>query len=109
AMMSRRGDAWITNVSQGGVPEPVDAAERGLLERLAVAATKAVGARFSGVDLVKAEDGTVFVLEVNSMPAWSGLQTVSETNIEDVSAAGMIAYLAMRVEAARTPRLARPA
>ncbi len=109
AMMSRRGAAWITNVSQGGVPEPVDVTERALLERLAVAAAKAVGARFAGVDLVRAQDGAVFVLEVNSMPAWSGLQTVSETNIADAIAAGLLAFLAKRDEAARAPRLAMPA
>ena len=80
-----------------------------LYERLAVAATKAVGARFAGVDLVRAQDGAVFVLEVNSMPAWSGLQTVSETNIADAIAAGLLAFLAKRDEAARAPRLAMPA
>ncbi len=54
-------------------------------------------------------DGAVFVLEVNSMPAWSGLQTVSETNIADAIAAGLLAFLAKRDEAARAPRLAMPA
>ncbi len=111
AMMNRRGETWITNVSQGGVPEPVDSPEQALLERLAIAATKAVGARFAGVDIVKAEDGTVFVLEVNSMPAWSGLQSVTETNIADAIAAALLDFLDERRRAGtdRFHHLAVPA
>lgn len=108
AMMSRRGKNWITNVSQGGIPEPVDAVDRTSLERLAVAATKAVGARFAGVDVIRAEDGTQLVLEVNSMPAWSGLQNVAEANIADAIAEALLVMLddRSRQGSATTPRLA---
>ena len=108
AMMCRRGDTWVTNVSQGGIPEPVDAASRPQLELLAVAAAKAVGARFAGVDIVTGQQGAAFVLEVNSMPAWAGLQSVTETNIADAIAADLLAFLDARRQAS-SPRLAATA
>lgn len=106
AMMSRRGVSWITNVNQGGVPEEVAAEDRAMLERLAAAAAKAVGARFAGVDIIKADDGTAFVLEVNSMPAWSGLQTVVETNIAGAVADALLAFLDSCKMAGKPARLA---
>ena len=87
----------------------IDEAE---LARLAIAATAAVGADFTGVDIVAAEDGTLFVLEVNSMPAWSGLQSVATVDISDAVAEALLAFLAGRVgqdEASRPYRLAAPA
>lgn len=78
AAMIRHGKDWITNVRQGARCEaaPVD----GEAARLAVAAAEAVGARYAGVDLIPAGGGFQ-VLEVNSMPAWHGLQGVSTADI----------------------------
>jgi RimK family alpha-L-glutamate ligase len=112
AMMSRRGEGWITNVFQGGVPERIEGYDETELERLAIAATAAVGADFAGVDIVAAEDGALFVLEVNSMPAWSGLQSVAAVNIADAIAEALLAFLAARSqpdETARPYRFAAPA
>ena len=50
----------------------------GRLAELAVAAAAAVGADHAGVDLIEDRDGGLQVLEVNSMPAWQGLQSVTE-------------------------------
>jgi RimK family alpha-L-glutamate ligase len=77
--MTRRARRWITNVHQGGQPEPFspDAA----MVALAVAAAEAVGARYAGVDVLRDAAGRALVLEVNSMPAWQGLQRVSATDI----------------------------
>ena len=33
------------------------------------------------MDLVKTTDGRLYVVEVNSMPGWMGLQRVSKTRI----------------------------
>lgn len=79
AAMARHGVGWITNIRQGGRPEPV--AATGELARLAVAAAAAVGADYAGVDLIAGRDGRLLVLEVNSMPAWQGLQSVTEVDI----------------------------
>jgi len=91
AAMRRRGAHWITNIGQGARPEPVALSPR--LAALAVAACEAVGAFFAGVDVIEDEEGALFVLEVNSMPAWSGLQRVSPVAIADRLAAAVAARI----------------
>jgi len=79
ASMQRVGGTWKTNVSQGAQPRPYNPTpEEG---RLAVRASRAVGCEYSGVDLVKTTDGRLYVVEVNSMPGWMGLQRVSGTRV----------------------------
>jgi RimK family alpha-L-glutamate ligase len=79
AAMIRRGRGWITNVFQGATCEA--AAAEGELAELAIAATKAVGAAYAGVDLMRGRDGRFVILEVNSIPAWKGLQGVARIDI----------------------------
>lgn len=112
AMMSRRGDDWITNINRGAAPEQVSGYGEAELADLAVAAAEAVGADFAGVDIIPASDGSLSVLEVNSMPAWSGLQSVVAVNIADAIADALLQFLADRAEAAspaRPYRFAAPA
>jgi tetrahydromethanopterin:alpha-L-glutamate ligase len=94
AAMMRRASTWITNVKQGGQPFAV--ARDPAMERLAVAATEAVGAAIAGVDVLVTADGAPTVLEVNSMPAWSGLQKVSKRNIAKLIASALMGQLAGR-------------
>ncbi len=94
AAMARHAAGWITNVKQGGRPMAV-VADRELKE-LAVAATAAVGAQFAGVDILYGGDGRPTVLEVNSMPAWSGLQKVTSVDIAPTLAGDLVAALAGR-------------
>ena len=79
AAMERRSDHWITNRDWGGqcLPEVLTAE----LADLARAAAACVGARYAGVDLVRTPDGELQVLEVNGVPAWRGLQSVSRVDI----------------------------
>lgn len=81
AAMMRRGKSWVTNVARGGTCEraPCD----GRLAELAIAAAHAVGAGYCGVDLIEDPRHGIAVLEVNSMPAWHGLQGVTEIDIAD--------------------------
>ncbi|MEO3998327.1 RimK family alpha-L-glutamate ligase [Mesorhizobium sp. CAU 1732] len=111
AMMGRRGADWITNINRGAVPEEVLGHDERELAALAVAATAVVGADFAGVDIIAAADGRLLVLEVNSMPAWSGLQSVATVNIADAIAEALLKFLADRAEApaARPYRFASPA
>lgn len=97
AAMIRRSTGWITNIFQGAEGEAADAS--GEAGRLAVRATEAVGAAYSGVDLIEDEDGRFLVLEVNSMPAWKGL---TEATGVDVAAllAGDLARRLARADAA---------
>ena len=89
AAMRRRSESWITNVHQGGTPEAF--APDAAASALALAAARAVGADFAGVDLIEDGAGGYLVLEVNSMPAWSGLQSVTELRIGDRLAADLVA------------------
>ena len=88
AAMMRRASTWITNVKQGGEPSAVARDPR--MERLAIRAAEAVGAEIAGVDVMAGADGAPTVLEVNSMPAWSGLQRVSKRNIAEAIASALM-------------------
>jgi tetrahydromethanopterin:alpha-L-glutamate ligase len=88
AAMMRRASTWITNVKQGG--QPVAITPDSKMERLAIAAAEAVGAAIAGVDVLVDADGAPTVLEVNSMPAWSGLQKVSKRNIAEAIASALM-------------------
>ena len=79
AAMMRRASTWITNVHQGAEPVVHDPDEE--MRRLALAAVAAVGADYAGVDLIRGADGRLMVLEINSNPAWKGLQSVSDVDI----------------------------
>jgi tetrahydromethanopterin:alpha-L-glutamate ligase len=94
AAMMRRASTWITNVKQGGQPFAV--ARDPEMERLAIAAADAVGAAIAGVDVLVDANGAPTVLEVNSMPAWGGLQKVSRRNIAKAIASALMDELARR-------------
>jgi RimK family alpha-L-glutamate ligase len=88
--IERRADGWRTNIARGGqalvarLPEAWAA--------LAVRAAAAVGAEYAGVDLLQARDGTTYVLEVNGIPGWQGLQEATGVDV-----AGMLVdHLARR-------------
>jgi len=82
AAMRRRGTSWITNVHRGARCEAVEISRD--LSELSVGAVEAVGADYAGVDLIEDPDGRLRVLEVNSMPAWRGLQSVAPCNIAEL-------------------------
>ena len=81
AAMIRHGSSWITNIKQGARAKAAIASQE--LVELALRATSCVGADYAGVDIIQGRDGRMFVLEVNSMPAWNGLQRVSRVRISD--------------------------
>jgi RimK family alpha-L-glutamate ligase len=71
AMRRYARDDWRTNVAQGGRTEPIAlTAEE---ERLALAASEAVGTAVAGIDLLPRPGGGYFVLEVNAVPGWRAL------------------------------------
>ena len=91
AAMVRHSDKWITNVKQGG--RPIAAVADGEVKALALASAEAVGADLAGVDIVRDAQGRPLVLEVNSMPAWRGLQRVTSANIAAVIARDLVGSL----------------
>jgi RimK family alpha-L-glutamate ligase len=94
AAMMRHSAEWITNIKRGGRPVPVAANDD--TKALAVRAAAAVGADFAGVDILYDRDQRPSVLEVNSMPAWSGLQKVTSARIAGILAADLVAALDAR-------------
>ena len=79
AAMTRRSKSWITNRAQGAQCEPLKLDVE--LCQLSEAAVKAVGIDYGGVDLIPDTNGRLQVIEVNSIPAWWGLQKVTDFNI----------------------------
>jgi tetrahydromethanopterin:alpha-L-glutamate ligase len=95
AGMTRIGASWITNVKQGGTPRP--AVLTPYLIETAERAARAVGADYAGVDLIRGRDGVLYTLEVNSMPAWSGLEAANPgLSVAEVLAERFLAALAQR-------------
>ncbi|MCW8905763.1 MAG: RimK family alpha-L-glutamate ligase [Sedimenticola sp.] len=84
AAMRRSAPGWLANVAQGGschaaVPE-------GALKTLSEQAVACVGMDYAGVDMMRDAQGRWWVIEINSIPAWRGLQRVSARSIAAILA-----------------------
>ena len=97
AAIERRAPAgeWRTNVSRGGSAHAFELPPE--WQQLAVRAAAAVGADYAGVDLLPSREGQVFVLEVNGIPAWHGLQHATGLDV----AGAIVDHLLCRVSEAR--------
>jgi RimK family alpha-L-glutamate ligase len=92
--IERRAPGWKTNLARGGQahavtlpPEPT---------RLALAAAHAVGAEYAGVDLLPARDGTLYVVEVNGIPGWRGLQEATSIDVAGAIVEHLVGRVARR-------------
>lgn len=88
AAMHRHGKSWISNIAQGARAQAAPVTPQ--LAQLAVAATHAVGLDYAGVDIISAQVNQYYVLEVNSIPAWYGLQKVTPFSIADLLAQDLL-------------------
>jgi RimK family alpha-L-glutamate ligase len=88
--IERRSSGWRTNLAQGGTAAAVTLNER--LSALALRAAAAVGADYAGVDLLTGSDGETYVLEVNGIPGWKGLQHATSLDVAGL----LVDYLALR-------------
>jgi tetrahydromethanopterin:alpha-L-glutamate ligase len=93
AAMVRRGKTWLTNVHQGAAPVPHHPDTE--MRELALGAVGAIGADYAGVDLIRGADGRLVVLEINSNPAWKGLQGVTHVDIAQRLAQDFMAELVL--------------
>ena len=79
ATIRRSSAGWLTNVAQGGQ------CHVGVLESrvvaMAEAAAACLGMNYAGVDMLCDLQGCWWVLEVNSIPAWRGLQKATGIDI----------------------------
>jgi RimK family alpha-L-glutamate ligase len=81
AAMRRRGTGWRTNFSQGAVAEAIELSDG--MKGLAVRAACLIGLDYAGVDLLPAENGKNYVVEINSIPGWRGLQKTTDLKIAE--------------------------
>jgi glutathione synthase/RimK-type ligase-like ATP-grasp enzyme len=79
--MRRRGAGWKTNVSQGATAESIQLNDE--MKELSLRAARLIGLDYAGVDLLPAENGKTYVVEINSIPGWRGLQKTTEIRIAD--------------------------
>jgi RimK family alpha-L-glutamate ligase len=79
ATVKRSSSEWRTNVALGGCCHAA-VPERQACE-MAERAASVLGMAYAGVDLMRDRDGRWWVLEVNSIPAWRGLQRACGVDI----------------------------
>jgi RimK family alpha-L-glutamate ligase len=97
AAMRRRGTFWLNNVARGATCELIELEPE--MVDLAVKATTALAMDYAGVDIIRDREGRYTIIEVNSIPAWKGLESVCEVNIaglmvDDLISRKMNSYIA---------------
>lgn len=80
AGMYRVSNNWKTNIHSGATMEPIELTAD--IKNLAIKAAKITKTEIAGVDIVESEKG-LLVLEVNSIPGFTALQKVSDTNLAE--------------------------
>jgi RimK family alpha-L-glutamate ligase len=88
--IERRSNGWRTNLARGGTARSVRLTDD--RNGLALRAAAAVGADYAGVDLLTGRDGRTYVLEVNGIPGWKGLQEATGLDV----AGHLVDYLALQ-------------
>lgn len=108
AAIERRASGWRVNLAQGARAHParLDPAD----ERLCVQAAAALGAELAGVDLLPSGDGERYVIEVNGIPGWHGLQQATGVDVADALARHLETLAGLRSRAGGPPdrRARRP-
>ena len=75
AAMRRESNDWISNVANGGMCYPALINDQ--FTEIAKEAVRAVDMHYGGVDIMCDTNENLWVTEVNSIPAWKGLQSVN--------------------------------
>jgi len=79
AAMKRHSSDWRCNVALGAEVSPLDP-DTSIVD-LSLRAVEAVGAFYAGVDILPSKEGELYLLEVNGIPGWRGLQQVARSDI----------------------------
>jgi RimK family alpha-L-glutamate ligase len=87
AAIERVGTGWRANLARGARARPVTLEDE--RARMCVQAAAAVGADYAGVDLLRAADGRDYVIEVNGIPGWRGVEEATGVDV----AAALVAHL----------------
>ena len=79
AMRRVAADNWRTNLALGARAETFSPPPDWIVLARRAAAT--LDTTIAGVDLLPARDGRLLVLEVNAVPGWKGLESVTASDI----------------------------
>ena len=79
--MIRYGKSYINNFSKGAKCVPIKLDKK--MAETALLASEIVDLPLCGIDIIKQKD-KFFIIEVNGIPAWKGLQSINKENIADV-------------------------
>jgi RimK family alpha-L-glutamate ligase len=90
AAMLRCGKGWISNLAQGAQCHPAMLDQE--LRELAEAASNALEMSYAGVDILRDDKGKAYVIEVNSIPAWKGLQQVCQLDVTRLLVDDFLSY-----------------
>jgi RimK family alpha-L-glutamate ligase len=87
AAIERVGEGWRANLARGAEARPVSLDE----DRAAtcVRAARVLGTDYAGVDLLRSADGRDYVLEVNGIPGWHGVEIATGVDV----AAALVTHL----------------
>jgi RimK family alpha-L-glutamate ligase len=98
ASIERVGTGWRTNLARGARASAIALDEH--RATLCVRAAAALGADYAGVDLLRAADGRDYVLEVNAIPGWHGVEVATGVDV----AAALVDHLERDVSGERAAR-----
>jgi ribosomal protein S6--L-glutamate ligase/tetrahydromethanopterin:alpha-L-glutamate ligase len=81
AAMTRRSNSWKTNIARGASPEPYVLEDE--LVEISLKVCQILKADYAGVDIIRSTNGKYYIIEVNSIPGWAGLQQITSVNIAE--------------------------
>jgi RimK family alpha-L-glutamate ligase len=101
AAIERVGSGWRANLARGAEARATELS--GEQERLCLEACSVLGVDYAGVDVLRAADGRDYVLELNGIPGWHGLQQATGADV----AAALVEHVEALVSEARPARAPR--
>ena len=94
AAMVRRGETWKTNVAQGAKAEPLALDDE--LREMSLRAARVLDADYAGVDILRSEEGVVYVSEINGIPGWAKLRQVTNVDVAEILVEYVIGQIGSR-------------
>jgi RimK family alpha-L-glutamate ligase len=90
AAIERVATGWRANLARGARARAIELDDA--RAELCVRAAAALGADYAGVDLLRAADGRDYVIEVNGIPGWRGVEEATGVDV----AGALVAHLERR-------------
>lgn len=79
AAIERVGSGWRANLARGARAHATELSAG--QERLCLEAAQALGVEYAGVDVLRTADGRDYVLELNGIPGWRGVQEATGADV----------------------------